>query len=52
MENQKALEILKALIDQAIKRGVFENAETVLSVSEAFNTIAKQIIDKDKQNEQ
>lgn len=52
MENLKALEILKKLIDESIKRGVFENADSVLAVSEAYNTIAKPIVDKEQKNEQ
>jgi hypothetical protein len=46
MENKQALELIKQLLDQSIKRGVFENAESVLAVTEAYNTIAKPIIEK------
>ena len=49
MENKQALEIIKQLLDQSIKRGVFENAESVIAVTEAYNTIAKQIIEKNEQ---
>ena len=43
METNKALEILKALIDESIKKGVIGNIETAIQVAEAFNIIAKQI---------
>ena len=46
MENKKALEIIKALIDESIKKGVMVNIDTAVQVAEAFNTIAKQILDK------
>jgi hypothetical protein len=45
METNKALEILKALIDESIKKGVIGNIETAVQVAEAFNTIAKKIND-------
>jgi hypothetical protein len=43
METNKALEILKALIDESIKKGIIPNIDTAIQVAEAFNTIAKQI---------
>jgi hypothetical protein len=43
METNKALEILKALIDESIKKGVIGNIETAVQVAEAFNTIVKQV---------
>ena len=46
MENQKALEIIKALMDESIKKGVMGNIDTAVQVAEAFNTIAKQLLDK------
>jgi hypothetical protein len=46
MENQKALEIIKALIDESIKKGVIGNIDTAVQVAEAFNTIAKQLLEK------
>jgi acyl-CoA synthetase (NDP forming) len=45
MEKQKALEIIKALIDESIKKGVMVNIDTAVQVAEAFNTIAKQLLD-------
>jgi len=49
MENQKALEIIKALIDESIKKGVMANIDTAVQVAEAFNTIAKKVLEKDEQ---
>jgi hypothetical protein len=43
METNKALEILKALIDESVKKGIIPNIDTAIQVAEAFNTIAKQI---------
>jgi hypothetical protein len=43
METNKALEILKALIDESIKKGVIGNIETAVQVAEAFNTIVKEV---------
>lgn len=43
METNKALEILKALIDESIKKGVIGNIETAVQVAEAFNTIVKKV---------
>jgi hypothetical protein len=50
MDQKKALEIIKTLIDQSIKRGVMENIDTAVAVAEAFNTIAKEIL-KDEQQQ-
>jgi hypothetical protein len=46
MENIKALEIIKGLIDESIKKGVMGNIDTAVQVAEAFNTIAKQLLEK------
>lgn len=45
MENQKALEIIKALIDESIKKGVIGTIDIAVQVAEAFNVIAKKILD-------
>jgi len=47
MENQKALELIKALIDESIKKGVLLNIDTAVQVAEAFNTIVKTIQNND-----
>ena len=44
MENQKALEIIKALIE-----GVMANIDTAVQVAEAFNTIAKKVLEKENE---
>ena len=44
MNNKQALEIIKQLLDQSIKRGVFENAERVIAVNNAYNLIAKELL--------
>jgi len=49
MENQKALEIIKALIDESIKKGVMANIDTAVQVAEAFNTIAKKVLEKENE---
>jgi hypothetical protein len=43
METNKALEIIKALIDESVKKGIIPNIETAVQVAEAFNTIVKQV---------
>ena len=52
MDNQKALEIIKALIDESIKKGVMSNIDTAVQVAEAFNTIAKLILEKKNEQQQ
>jgi hypothetical protein len=42
MDKQKALELIKQVIDQAIKGGLFQNVETAIAVGQAFNIISKQ----------
>lgn len=43
MDKQKALEIIKALIDESIKKGVIGNIDTAVQVADAFGTIVKEI---------
>jgi hypothetical protein len=42
-EKQEALQLIKTLIDVAIKRGLFENIEATIQVSNAFNFIATEL---------
>ena len=42
-EKQEALQLIKTLIDVAIKRGLFENIERTIQVSNAFNFIATEL---------
>jgi hypothetical protein len=43
MEKQKALELIKQVVNQAVKRGLFENVETTVAVAQALETIAKEL---------
>ena len=47
---QQNLEIIKGLLDAAIQKGVFANAESVISVTNAFIAIAEQLHKKDLEN--
>jgi hypothetical protein len=49
MDEQKALQLIKALIDVSIKRGVFENLEATLELSNAFNFVAEKLLKKDNE---
>lgn len=49
METKQALELLKQLLDRSVKAGLFENAESVLALTEAYNTIAKQFAEPNEQ---
>jgi len=49
MNNEQALQLIKQLIDQSLKRGVFENAESVIAVTNAYNVIAKELIKDESQ---
>jgi hypothetical protein len=52
MNEQQALTIIKTLIDISIKRGVFENINAAIEVSNAFNFIADKLTVKEvKKNE-
>jgi hypothetical protein len=48
MKKEEALQIIKALIDVASKRGLYENIESAVQVSNAFNLIATELT---KENE-
>ena len=43
MDKQKSLELIKQVIDQAIKGGLFQNVDTAVAVAQAFETIVKEI---------
>ena len=49
METNKALELIKQVIDQAVKRGLFENVETTIAVGQAFETIVNEVRKDDTQ---
>jgi hypothetical protein len=49
MNEQKALQAIKTLIDVSIKRGVFENIDAVVEMSNAFNYIAEKLLVKENE---
>jgi hypothetical protein len=48
MEKKQALELIKQVIDAAVKRGLFDNIESTVAVNNAFTVIAQEIT---KENE-
>ena len=49
MTEEKALQAIKTLIDVSIKRGVFENIDAAIEISNAFNLIAEKILFKENE---
>jgi hypothetical protein len=49
-ENQ-ALEIIKATLDKSVKEGIFTSLNDVYTVVAAFDVIAKKVIDESSTNE-
>jgi hypothetical protein len=45
MKKQEALQIIKSLIDASIKKGVFENIDTAIKISEAFNLLCNELLE-------
>jgi len=43
MEKQKALELIKQVIDQSVKGGLMPNVDTAVAVAQAFDVIVKEI---------
>ncbi len=43
MSEEKALEVIKELLDQAVKQGMFANAESVVNAHVAFSILKKLI---------
>jgi hypothetical protein len=48
MKKEEALQIIKAVIDESIKAGIFKQIEVAVQVSNAFNTIVNELT---KENE-
>lgn len=48
MNKQKALELIKTVIDQSIKGGLIQNLETTQAISQAFNIISNELQDKNE----
>lgn len=46
MNKQKALELIKTVIDQSIKGGLIQNLETTQSIAQAFSIIYEALQDK------
>lgn len=49
MEKKQALDIIKQVIDAAIKRGLFENVESVTAVNTALLVLNEEVKDNDAQ---
>ena len=43
MKKEEALQLIKTVIDLSIKRGLYENIEATVQVSNAFNLIASEL---------
>lgn len=43
MEKKQALEIIKQVIDAAVKRGLFDNVESTVAVNAAFSVLAEEL---------
>lgn len=43
MKKEEALSIIKAVIDESIKAGIFKQIEVAVQVSNAFNLIATEL---------
>ena len=43
-QKQQALSLIKKVIDESIKAGLFQNVESAVQVSNAFNFIASELI--------
>jgi len=46
MKKEQALQVIKQIIDEALKKGVITNLEVVQQVLMAFATLGNDIIDK------
>jgi hypothetical protein len=49
MNEKQALQAIKALIDVSIKRGVFENIDAAIEISNAFNYLAEKLMTKENE---
>ena len=48
MNEKQALEIIKAALDQATQKGVFQNLDSSFAVIQAFNVLSEKLIKKDE----
>jgi len=42
MDKQNALKLIKELINQSLKAGIFQNVETAVAVAQAFEILSKE----------
>jgi hypothetical protein len=52
MKKEEALQLIKVVIDESIKAGLFKQIEAAVQVSNAFNLIATEIMKDDKKDAQ
>lgn len=48
MNQKQALEVLKAALDLATQKGVFQNLDSSFTVIQAFNVISEKLLKDDK----
>lgn len=48
MNQKQALEVLKAALDLATQKGVFQNLDSSFAVIQAFNVISEKLLKYDK----
>jgi hypothetical protein len=49
MDNEKALNVLKQVLDAATKSGLFENLTAAMTAADAYNAVARELL-KDEEN--
>jgi hypothetical protein len=49
MEHKQALEVIKQVLDAAVKGGVFPNMDASFTAAQAYNIIANKLVDKEKE---
>jgi len=47
MTNEQALQIMKSIIDAAVKGSLFPNMDAAFQAAQAYNHIARNLINKD-----
>lgn len=47
MDNEKALSVLKQVLDAATKSGLFENVDATFIAAQSFNHIQRQLLKED-----
>ena len=51
MKKEEALQLIKSLIDESIKKGVLQNIDTCVKIADAFNLICKEILTEQDANQ-